>query len=196
MPWVIKIGGSLYDSEYLVEWLNTLSNCGTNRIVIVPGGGPFADQVRLADQQHKLDQRLAHNMAVLGMQQFGYVLASLCPGLCLADTREKIYACWEQAKAVIWEPYNMIQKHCKLERCWEVTSDSLAAWLVKYLAANHLLFVKSAEITLFETTVDKLARQGCVDPTLPEILAEMNVPVHFLHKSQVKEFNRLLNVSR
>ena len=193
MPWVVKIGGSLYDSEYLLKWLNTLSGCDAQRIIIVPGGGPFADQARRAYQRHGLDQRLAHNIAVLGMQQFGYVLASLCPCLCPADSKETIYACWRRARTVVWEPYEMVRRYCKLERSWKVTSDSLAAWLASYLSASRLLLVKSAEAVRVEADADKLARQGCIDPALPEILSGMNIPVHFMHKSQVKGLDRLLN---
>lgn len=191
MPWVVKIGGSLYDSEYLVAWLNALSALEAQRIVIVPGGGPFADQVRMAYRRHGLDQRLAHDMAILGMQQFGYMLVSLCPRLCLADSKGAIHACWQQARTVVWEPYNMIREHCGLGRTWRVTSDSLAAWLAGYLSASRLLLVKSAEAVLVETSVDELARRGCIDSALPEILAGMGIPVHFMHKTQVKELDRL-----
>lgn len=194
MPWVIKIGGSLYNSEYLVDWLNTLSNCNKQNIIIVPGGGPFANQVRLVDHLYELDQALAHNMAVLGMQQFGYLLASLCPKLCLAATKEQIDACWNQAQVVIWEPFDMVNRYCKLEKSWEVTSDSLAAWLASFLSVDRVLFVKSAEITLAipTPTIAELAKQRCIDSTLPKLLAEMNIPVHFMHKSRVKGFNELL----
>ncbi len=192
MPWVIKIGGSLYNSEYLVKWLNTLGNCNKQNIIIVPGGGPFADQVRLVDQQYGLDQVLAHNMAVLGMQQFGYLMASLCPKLCIAETKEQIHACWNQAKVAIWEPYDMVRRYCKLEKSWDVTSDSLAAWLASFLSVDHLLFVKSSEITLAKPTIAELANQCCIDPALPRLLAEMNISIHFMHKTQVDEFNKLL----
>lgn len=192
MLWVIKIGGSLYNSEYLVEWLNTLSNCNKQNIIIVPGGGPFANQVRVVDQQYGLDQVLAHNMAVLGMQQFGYLLASLCPKLCLAASNEQIHACWNQAKAAVWEPFDMVNRYCKLEKSWDVTSDSLAAWLASFLSVDRMLFVKSAEITLAKPTIAELTKQCCIDSTLPKLLAEMNIPVHILHKTRVKEFNELL----
>ena len=192
MPWVVKLGGSLYDSKYLMQWLETLSSCNTQNIIIVPGGGPFADQVRLVDQHYKLDQAIAHNMAVLGMQQFGNLMASLCPKLCLACTQEQIHACWEQTKVAIWEPYDMVRQYCKLDKTWEVTSDSLAAWLATFLSVDHLLFVKSAEITLSKTTIDELSKQGCIDSALPRLLDEMNIPVQFMHKSQAKEFNQQL----
>ena len=192
MQWVIKLGGSLYTSKYLLKWLNILSDCNSENIIIVPGGGPFADQVREADKRFNLDQLHSHNMAVLGMQQFAYVLASLCPKLRLANTVEQIRHYWSQGESIIWEPYPMVMRECNLEKSWQVTSDSLAAWLADHLSAEHLLFVKSAEMILSEFSISNLLKHGCIDSTLPKLLAEMNTSVHFVHKSQVNYFEEQL----
>ena len=46
---VIKLGGSLSQAETLVNCLDRLEQHYKNEaVVIVPGGGAFADQVRLA----------------------------------------------------------------------------------------------------------------------------------------------------
>jgi len=194
MLWVIKIGGSLYKSEYLLDWLNTLSSCKSQQIIIVPGGGPFADQVRRADQQFDLDQALTHNMAVLAMQQFGNVLASLCPELSLVGNKEQLNACWGQTKVALWEPYDMVTQYCDLAKAWDVTSDSLAAWLATFLSADHLVYVKSADITLSEVNVEELASQSCIDAILPKLISEMNASVHFMHHTQASVFEQRLNV--
>ena len=188
MSWVIKIGGSLCNSKHLIEWLDALSEVNTQKIIIVPGGGPFADQVRLVDQQYRLDQNIAHDMAVLGMQQFGYLMASLCPKFCLANTQEQIHAYWDQKKVVIWEPFEIVRSYCELEKTWTVTSDSLAAWLAKYLSVDRLLFVKSSDVILTEVTISELTQKGCIDSILPRLLAEINIPVDFMHKSQANKF--------
>ena len=44
--WVVKIGGSLSHDPALREWLTQLWEVGGGRVVIVPGGGDFADTVR------------------------------------------------------------------------------------------------------------------------------------------------------
>ena len=51
---VVKLGGSLYGSQYVSQWLHQLAQLKTQKVVIVPGGGPFADCVRDADQAHHL----------------------------------------------------------------------------------------------------------------------------------------------
>ena len=156
MRWVIKLGGSLYGSEYLIKWLDAIANSDRHNIIIVPGGGPFADLVRDVDKQFNLEQEHAHNMAVLGMQQYGTLMASLCPRLSLVSTEKEVHQCWEEGKAVIWEPYKMVYHDCTLEKSWQVTSDSLAAWLAEQLSADHLLFIKSAQITLSKLSIEEL----------------------------------------
>ena len=192
MPWVVKIGGSLYGSRYLKEWLDILDVCCEHQLVIVPGGGPFTELVRTTDRQFSLDATHVHNMAALGMQQFGYLMASLCPRMCLASCREQIRRCWDDRRVVIWEPYNMVSQHCGLERTWDVTSDSLAAWLAGYLSIKQLLFVKSAPATLSQITIPELQRNHCVDPVLPNLLAELDIRAYFMHKSEAKNFESLI----
>ncbi len=195
MPWVIKIGGSLYGSRHLEKWLDTLDGYGASRLVIVPGGGPYADQVRATDRQFGLDPTLAHNMAVLAMQQFGCLMASLCPRLRLANCREQIQACWDNGEVAIWEPYDLVSRHCGLERTWDATSDSLAAWLAEYLSIEQLLFVKSAAVTLSEVSIGELQKHGSIDPVLPGLLAGTKIKAYFMHKSKAHEFANLIGAS-
>jgi len=194
MQWVIKIGGSLYDSSYLVDWLHAISECESQKIIIVPGGGPFADLIREVDNHFNIDQCLAHNMAILAMQQYGYLMKSLCPSLTLVDTQKKMNACWSNRNVAIWEPFNMVRLYCDLEKSWNITSDSLAAWLAKYLSADQLLFIKSADITLTKCTLENLSKESFIDPYLPEYLAKMNLSTHFMHKTHLHKFKQLLSL--
>src|SRR4029079_5610893 len=52
-------------------------------LLVVPGGGAFADAVRDHDRRFGLAPGTAHRMAVLGMDQFGWALAELIPGAAL-----------------------------------------------------------------------------------------------------------------
>ena len=54
-----------------------------HRIVVVPGGGPFADAVRDFDRSLGLSPHTAHWMALLAMDQYGHVLADRIPGAVL-----------------------------------------------------------------------------------------------------------------
>lgn len=181
--WAIKIGGSLYDSEYLIQWLKVINERINRDIVIIPGGGPFADQVRSADKKFKLGVN-AHSMAVMAMQQYGGVLASLCTDMVEADTIEKVHIAWSKSKTAIWQPYEMVRDQCELDACWDVSSDSLAVWLASKLEINNLLLVKSSDVVIGETNLDVLAASHCIDPELKELANKYQVNIHLSHKSK------------
>lgn len=191
--WVIKIGGSLYDSEHLVKWLSNISICSQKQIVIVPGGGPFADQVRYADEKFNLKELHSHHMAVMAMQQYGTLLASLCPELELANSIEKIHRAWDKDKSVIWEPYELIRDECKLDKTWEITSDSLALWLADYLQIKNILYVKSSKIVENNASIASLVDNECIDANVKCLSEKYSLNIHFLHKSKAENLNNILS---
>src|SRR5262245_8895583 len=67
---VVKLGGSvLAHSTYFDDALAALAAAGkSRRLLVIPGGGPFADSVRAVDRQHRLSDDAAHWMAILAMR--------------------------------------------------------------------------------------------------------------------------------
>src|SRR5262249_34381680 len=63
-------------SSNLKNWIDAVA-AGAGRVVVVPGGGPFADAVRTAQARMGFDDRAAHRMALLAMDQYCYALANL-----------------------------------------------------------------------------------------------------------------------
>src|SRR6185369_14601723 len=98
------------------------------RIVLVPGGGPFADAVRAAQPRMGFDDGAAHRMALLAMEQYGCALASGRKQFSLADSRAAIDRALELKQVPVWLPTRMALA-ADIPASWEVTSDSLAAWL-------------------------------------------------------------------
>ncbi len=82
---IVKLGGSLARSERLTAWLDSLAEAA-GEVVVVPGGGPFAERVREMQQRWRFDDPTAHHLALLAMEQFGRMLAVLRPGLAPADS--------------------------------------------------------------------------------------------------------------
>ncbi len=89
---VIKLGGSLAESVALVSCLNTIEQAYTGGVVIVPGGGAFADQVRMAQQHWRFDDGTAHAMALLAMQQMALLFKGLKPDFSIAGSIAGIQA--------------------------------------------------------------------------------------------------------
>ena len=168
MPIVVKLGGSLAGTALLDAWLAALAGSG-RPCVIVPGGGVFADAVRAAQAPMGFDEIAAHKMALLAMAQFGHVLASRCARCRLAATVPEIEAALDAGKMPVWLPSAMAGGAGDIPQTWDVTSDSLAAWLAGRIGARRLLLVKQVGSAAAPATA--LAAAGLVDPAFPGFLA-------------------------
>jgi aspartokinase-like uncharacterized kinase len=142
---------------------------GGGAVVIVPGGGPFADQVRALQKRQRFDDAAAHHMALLAMEQYGRMLAALEPRLLPAASRAEVGRARRAGRAAVWMPTRMVLADPAIAASWDITSDSLAAWLAGKLGAARLVLVKSVAVTNGATAAD-LARRGIVDPAFPAYL--------------------------
>ncbi len=145
--WVVKLGGSLLGSPELSRWLETLVKISDGKVVIVPGGGLFADAVRDAQQRSNVSDAVAHALALIAMDQFGLLLAGMNPGLVTASSELEIAECGWQHRAIVWLPSRMVLADEAVPKNWQVTSDSLSAWLANKIGAEHLVLVKSKSLT-------------------------------------------------
>jgi dihydroneopterin aldolase len=166
---VVKLGGSHAGTAHLDAWLDALAACG-GRAVIVPGGGPFADAVREAQAGMGFDDAAAHYMALLAMEQFGLALASKRPGLRIAASRDDIGTALRVGKVPVWAPTAMALAAKEIPATWDVTSDSLAAWLAGHIGVARLLLVKHGAPSE-PVLAAELAARGVVDPAFPRFLA-------------------------
>jgi dihydroneopterin aldolase len=165
---VVKLGGSQAGSPHVEPWLDALAACA-GQVVLVPGGGPFADAVRATQAAIGFDDVAAHHMALLAMEQFGRALASLRPGLVLADSSAAIASALERGQVPVWAPLNMVARAPDVPASWDVTSDSLAAWLAGRLAARRLLLIKH-NVVSGPAQTRELADRGVVDAMFPDFL--------------------------
>lgn len=167
---VIKLGGSLAGSTHLAGWLDALAACG-GRAIIVPGGGPFADAVRAAQATMGFDDAAAHAMALLAMEQFGLALANLRPGFTVATSAAAVRRVLRDGNVPVWAPAAMVLRVSDIPPSWDITSDSLAAWLAGRFGVRRLVLVKHAAPESPASAVD-LAARGVVDPAFPRFLAD------------------------
>src|ERR1700740_2356469 len=86
---VVKLGGSLASKPQRSAWLDTLVNWG-GPLLLVPGGGPFADCVRKAQSAMGFDDVTAHRLALIAMGQYGIALAAYSGAFALAKTLDDI----------------------------------------------------------------------------------------------------------
>ena len=162
---VVKLGGSLLSSSRLADLLDVLARAGAP-LVVVPGGGPFADAVRDIQPQLGLSDVAAHHMAILGMEQTALALADIEPRLAACADPAAISRAHSQGRAALWQPALMTLSDTDLPTTWDVTSDRLAAWLAIALGAAQLTLIKSVPAI---PAPDRWVADGLVDPYFPLI---------------------------
>lgn len=162
---VIKLGGSLAASGKLKLCLDKIERSYQSMaVVIVPGGGVFADQVRSVQQQWQFDDRTAHLMAILAMQQMALLFKALKPRFTVVPSIAELHG---RQSVSIWSPDVPELDKADIPSSWDVTSDSLSAWLAKTLAADELILVKSGNIDA-DFDVLKLVQEQVVDVSFHE----------------------------
>ncbi len=137
---VVKLGGSYAAQAALHAWLAAIA--AAPGVVLVPGGGPFADAVRALQPRLGFDDAAAHAMALLAMAQYGVFLRALAPALLSVAEPAAIAAALAAGRVPLWCPPPTLGAAEGVPESWDATSDSLALWLATRLAAPALLLVK------------------------------------------------------
>jgi aspartokinase-like uncharacterized kinase len=139
---VVKVGGGLgrgAGDDALRALCTTLGALGERHpLLVVPGGAWFADAVREADRRFALPATTSHRMAVLGMEQFGWLLSELIPGA-ERSAEPRVRA----GRTTVLLPGALALD--SLPASWQVTSDSIAAWVTADAGAGRLVLVKEVD---------------------------------------------------
>jgi 5-(aminomethyl)-3-furanmethanol phosphate kinase len=162
---IVKLGGSLAFTPDCAAWLKVLAAWG-GPLILVPGGGPFADGVRAAQAAMGFDDAAAHRMALLAMEQFAVALAAHAKLFTLAASPDELAGALRAGRIPVWLPARMVLGAPEVPQSWDVTSDSLAAWLAGALSARRLLLIKSCNIEV-PASAHELAAEKTVDPMFP-----------------------------
>ena len=142
---VIKVGGGLSTVPGALERVcaAVAEAARHHRVLVVPGGGPFADTVRKVQAGLSVSEDAAHWMAILAMNQYAYVLAEKIAGCILLEEPGEISEIREGRPGVL-APSRWMRSADVLPHTWDVTSDSIAAFVAGALDAAQLILVKPA----------------------------------------------------
>ena len=145
---VFKIGGKILENSNNIR--STFSQLTQlyeekilQKIIIIPGGGSFANFVRKIDEELELGADLAHWMAIYSMNCNGQTLIKNYPDL---ETIDELKA-FQNAKQMfcVFLPYNFLRKDDILPHNWDVTSDSIALYVANKLKLNHCFLIKNID---------------------------------------------------
>ncbi|HZN03189.1 MAG TPA: aspartate/glutamate/uridylate kinase [Candidatus Polarisedimenticolia bacterium] len=173
---VVKVGGSLGRGpaplRAIVRRLTALAR--RRRVLVVPGGGAFADLVRRERRRLGLDAEAAHRMALRAIDQYGLLLASLHPRASAAADLAAARRLAVSRRLAILLPSALVDRAPSLERTFRLTSDAIAAWVAGRTGARRLLLLKSVrgiDLSFSDREAAAgLARRGIVDPLFPRLL--------------------------
>jgi aspartokinase-like uncharacterized kinase len=176
---VVKVGGGIArDAAALRALCRGIGEAGArHRLLVVPGGGELADAVRAYDRAHGLRPETAHRMAILAMDQVGWALADLIPGAIRATGLEA------RDGVTVLLPAALMLERDPLPASWDVTSDSIAAWIAVAAGARRLVLVKPVA-------------DGGVDAHLPHLLRETPVETWVIDGRAPARLAELLDTGR
>lgn len=189
--WVVKIGGSLGQDPLLTQWLALLTQLGAGRVVVVPGGGGFADEARRLQGIWHFDDLAAHNMAVLAMAQTAYQLHALNRQLHPVLRQGEITRVLHSGQTALWMPFEL-QRHQPDERThWGHTADSIALDLARALHAERLVLVKACPLAPHRR-LREMSHSGVLDPGFAAHAEHAPFPIHVLRKDELEQMRALL----
>lgn len=177
MKQVVKLGGSLADGPALPACLDAVA-AYPDQTLLAPGGGIFAEQVRVTQDIYRYNDTIAHRMAILSMQQMAWLFHGLKPEFGLAANLDRAFT---GPGVSIWLPQPDELDAAGIPASWDITSDSLAAWLAARVSAERLVLVKSARFSP-EATLPELQAQGIIDAAFLNYAAMLNCPITIINK--------------
>ncbi|MGB9175689.1 MAG: uridylate kinase [Methanoregula sp.] len=179
-PVVVKLGGSL--SSRVPDLVPVLL-ASERPLFIVPGGGMFADAVR----KLRVDDDSAHWMAIASMDQYGLFIGS--QGIMTTAFLQTPH------QPVVFLPYCSLRQHDPLPHSWDVTSDSIAAWVADLLGLD-LLLLKSVDGILENGSLMEQVKipvkTEVLDPFFIPFVLEKKVKTIIINGSRVDRIEKFL----
>lgn len=175
MDGVIKVGGSLTANpsklERLCAYIGEIQE--QFALVVLPGGGDFADLVRTYDGTFDLPKEITHKMAILGIDQFGLFLSSFLKKSRPTSELEDLKQMTKHDLIPIFLPATLLFQEEPLTPSWNVTSDAIAAYVASLLPTNRVIIVTDVD-GIYDKDPKKHAHAKLIKRITPQKLIERN----------------------
>ena len=178
---VVKIGGSLFPN-YAIELAKQLENTGS---VIILGGGEFANLIRKYDKEMDFSEQANHWTAIDCMDIIAKLVNDKVESAKLAYTIKEVNEISDEGFTPIFIVSQFLREENPFECSWDVTSDSIAAYVSHLLNANLLIVTNvngiytqepkelgSTFISKIDATTLLTFQESSIDVMLPSLLLE------------------------
>ena len=208
---VLKIGGGLAEHpehlKNLCEFVGKLSK--KHRFLIIPGGGRFADAVRECNSIFHLSNVTAHWMAILAMDQYGFLLSNLVPNSRITRDIVEAKTLINSGIPTIFLPSRLMFDPNPLEASWRVTSDTISAYVAKILDAKKLVLVKDVDgiytddpkinkkasllSSVSADEIQKSSKTQCIDECLAGFVLKSRLECYVVNGKFPRRIGRILD---
>ena len=178
---VVKIGGSLFPN-YAIELAKRLKGTGS---LIVLGGGEFANLIRKYDEEINFSEDANHWTAIDCMDIIAKLVNDKVESTKLAYTIDEANKVSDDGFTPIFVVSDFLKSEDPFECSWDVTSDSIAAYVAHLLNANLLIVTNvngiytqepkepgSTFISKIDATTLLTFQESSIDVMLPSLLLE------------------------
>ena len=176
---VVKIGGSLFP-DYAIELAKKLNN--TNSLIIL-GGGEFANLIRKYDSTQNFSSDVTHFTAIDCMDIIAKLVNDKVDSTKLAFSIDEINEISDEGFTPIFVVSDFLKKEDPFECSWDVTSDSIAAYVAHIFNANLFIVTNvngiytqepkepgSTFISKIDATKLLTFQESSIDVMLPSLL--------------------------
>ena len=187
---VIKLGGSLLGSDELPEWLEEIRSFANHQnVIIVPGGGEYANCIREQQARLNYSDRVAHRQALLSMCQTGYLLKEYCDDLQVVEASGKLSPFLDQGLPLLWLPFELLENSDHEKQNWDHTSDSLSLWLANQISADNLVFAKHCQYTPDFKLIDYI-KNGVLDKGIQSLIEYNKCKIYIFPVQEFTNFSK------
>ena len=187
---VVKIGGSLFP-DYAIELTKQLEN--TDSVVIL-GGGEFANLIRKYDSKIGFSDETNHWCAIDCMDMIAKLVNDKVESSKLAYTLNEVMEVSDEGLTPIFVVSEFLKTEDPFECSWDVTSDSIAAYVAHLLNANLFIVTDVNGIYTQEpkepgsTFISKIDaktlltfQESSIDVMLPSLLLEFGTDCYVVN---------------
>jgi len=145
---IFKIGGKILENfDNLNSTISQLRQLYKKKlifnIILIPGGGSFANFIRNAHSELKFTEELAHWMGIISMNYNGLELNKQFPKLEVTEDFNRLKNL--KKNFCLFLPFQFLKDNDKLPHSWDTTSDSITLFLAKELGLNECFLIKDVD---------------------------------------------------
>ena len=187
---VVKIGGSLFP-DYAIELAEKLN--GTDSLIVL-GGGEFANLIRKYNGKQEFSEEINHWTAIDCMDIIAKLVNDKVNSTKLAYSIEEVNEISDEGFTPIFVVSKFLRDEDPFECSWDVTSDSIAAYVAHLLNANLLIVTNvngiytqepkepgSTFISKIDATTLLTFQESSIDVMLPSLLLEFGTDCYVVN---------------